>query len=597
MKAGAQHSRGNSRANSRVAASKGVAFSKSPVLAVRLPDWRSRVVLFILFAAFVALAGRALWLQGVSNRFLQKKGASRYMRTEELAATRGKVFDRNGMVLASSLPVKAVSAFSDDVLQAPPEKLRELAGLLEMPVSELRKKLDSDRNYVYLKRQVEMDVVAKIEKLGIDGIDTRKEYKRFYPQGEVMAHMVGFTNVEDVGQEAIELAQQKALAGQTGSRRVIKDRLGRIVEDVGMSREPHDGKDLTLSVDSKLQYIAFNSIKSAVEKFHAKAGAAVVLDVHTGEVLALANWPTYDPNNRAHLTGEQLRNRVITDTFEPGSTLKPFTVALALDKGLVTPNTMFDTGNGRFIVGGRTIRDTHPHGVINVSTIIQKSSNIGTSKISQMMSAQDMWEMFTKVGFGQAPRFGFPGAVAGRVRPYKSWRPVEQANMSFGQGISMSLLQLARAWMIFARDGDMIPLSFQKVTEKPVGQRVISPKTAAQMRVMVESVVSPEGTASQAQVPGYRVGGKTGTAQKVIDGRYSQTRYVGNFVGIAPMSNPRFVIAVMIDDPSGPLHTGGAVAAPTFAALAANALRAANVPPDSTVTDIIIPEHPLEESN
>jgi cell division protein FtsI (penicillin-binding protein 3) len=258
---------------------------------------------------------------------------------------------------------------------------------------------------------------------------------------------------------------------------------------------------------------------------------------------------------------------------------------------------MIDTLAGRYIVGGRPIRDTHPHGVINVGTIIQKSSNIGTSKISQMMSPQDMWEMFTKVGFGQAPRFGFPGAVAGRVRPYKSWRPVEQANMSFGQGISMSLLQLARAWLIFARDGDMIPLSFQKVTEKPVGQQVISAKTAAQMRVMVESVVSPEGTASQAQVPGYRVGGKTGTAQKVIDGRYSQTRYVGNFVGIAPMSNPRFVIAVMIDDPSGPFHTGGAVAAPTFAALAANALRAANVPPDSTVTDIIIPDHPLEESN
>ncbi|MGB9109176.1 MAG: penicillin-binding protein 2 [Telluria sp.] len=599
MRSNAGASRSSSRANSRVAASKGVAFSKSPVLAVRLPDWRSRVVLFALFAAFVALAGRALWLQGVSNQFLQKQGASRYMRTEELPATRGKIFDRNGMVLASSLPVKSVSIFTDDYKANPAssEQVRELASLLEMPQAELLKKLNSDRSYVYLKRQVEMDVVAKIEKMGIEGIDTRKEYKRFYPQGEVMTHMVGFTNVEDVGQEAIELAQQKALAGQTGSRPVIKDRLGRIVEDVGLSREPHDGKDLTLSVDSKLQYIAFNSIKSAVEKFHAKAGAAVVLDVHTGEVLALANWPTYDPNNRAHLTGEQLRNRVITDTFEPGSTLKPFTVSLALDKGLITPNTMFDTGNGRFIVGGHTIRDTHAHGVINVSTIIQKSSNIGTSKISQMMSAQDMWEMFTKVGFGQAPRFGFPGAVAGRVRPYKSWRPVEQANMSFGQGISMSLLQLARAWMIFARDGDMIPLSFQKVTEKPVGQQVISPRTAAQMRVMVESVVSPEGTAAQAQVPGYRVGGKTGTAQKVIDGHYSQTRYVGNFVGIAPMSNPRFVIAVMIDDPSGPFHTGGAVAAPTFAALAANALRAANVPPDSTVTDIIIPEHPLEESN
>jgi len=582
---------------SRVAAAKGVAFSKSPVLAVRLPDWRSRVVLFVLFAAFLALAGRALWLQGVSNRFLQKQGASRYERTLELPATRGKIFDRNGIVLASSLPVKAVWAIPEDVLDSPRPKLRELAQLLDLPEADLLKKLDSDRTFVYLKRQVEMDVIAKIEKLGIDGIDTRKEYKRYYPQGEVMAHIVGFTNVEDVGQEGIELAQQKNLVGQTGSRRVIKDRLGRIVEDVGLSREPHDGKDLTLAVDSKLQYIAFNSIKDAVEKFHAKAGAAVVLDVHTGEVLALTNWPTYNPNDRSHLTGEQLRNRVITDTFEPGSTLKPFTVALALDRGLIKPATLFDTGNGRYQTGGHTIRDTHPHGVIDVTTIIQKSSNIGTTKISELLSAQEMWEMFTKVGFGQAPRYGFPGAAAGRVRPYKSWPIVAKANMSFGQGISMSLLQLAHAWLIFARDGDVIPLSFQKVTEKPVGQQIISAKTAAQMRTMVESVVSPQGTAAQAQVAGYRVGGKTGTAQKVINGRYSQTHYVGNFVGIAPMSNPRFVIAVMIDDPSGPFHTGGAVAAPTFAALAANALRAANVPPDSTVTDIIIPEHPLEESN
>jgi cell division protein FtsI (penicillin-binding protein 3) len=589
MKAGTQ--------GSRVAAAKGVAFTKSPVLAVRLPDWRSRVVLFILFAAFIALAVRALWLQGVSDKFLQKQGASRYMRTQELPATRGKIFDRNGTVLASSLPVKSVSAFTEDIKGAPPEKLRELARLLEMPEADLRKKLASNRSYVYLKRQVEMDVVAKIEKLDIDGIDTRKEYKRFYPQGEVMTHMVGFTNVEDVGQEAMELAQQKSLVGQPGSRRVIRDRLGHIVEDVGMSREPHDGRDLNLSVDSKLQYIAFNSIKDAVEKFHAKAGAAVVLDVHTGEVLALANWPTYNPNDRSRLTGEQLRNRVITDTFEPGSTLKPFTVALAMDKGLIKPTTLFDTGAGRYIVGGRPIRDTHPHGVIDVSTIIQKSSNIGTTKISEMLSAQEMWEMFTKVGFGQAPRYGFPGAVAGRVRPYKSWRPVEKANMSFGQGISMSLLQLAHAWLIFARDGDIIPLSFQKTTEKPVGQQIISPKTAAQMRTMVESVVGPGGTASKAQVASYRVGGKTGTAQKVIDGRYSQTRYVGNFVGIAPMSNPRFIIAVMIDDPTGPLHTGGSVAAPTFAVLAANALRAENIPPDSTVTDIIIPENPLEESN
>jgi cell division protein FtsI (penicillin-binding protein 3) len=589
MKAGAT--------SSRVAAAKGVAFSKSPVLDVRLPDWRSRVVLFVLFTAFAALAGRALWLQGVSNRFLQKQGASRYERTLELPATRGKILDRNGLVLASSLPVKAVWAIPEDVLNSPRPKLAELARLLDMPEADLLKKLDSDRTFVYLKRQVEMDVIAKIEKLDIDGLDTRKEYKRYYPQGEVMAHMVGFTSVEDIGQEGIELAQQKNLVGQVGSRRVIKDRLGRIVEDVGLSRDPHDGRDITLSIDSKLQYIAYNSIKNAVEKFHAKAGAAVVLDVHTGEVLALANWPTYNPNDRSHLTGEQLRNRVITDTFEPGSTLKPFTVALALDKGLITPTTTFDTGKGLIMLGGKPVHDTSAHGVINVGEIIQHSSNIGTSKIAMLLTPQEMWEMFTKVGFGQAPRFGFPGAAAGRVRPYKSWSIIGQANMSFGQGISMSLLQLARGWLIFARNGDIIPLSFQKVTEPPIGQQIISPKTAAQMRTMVESVVSPEGTAPQAQIAGYRVGGKTGTAQKVIDGRYSQSRYIGSFAGIVPMSNPRFVIAVMIDDPVGAGHWGGTVAAPTFQTLASNALHAENIPPDSSVTDIIIPEHPPEESN
>ena len=582
--------------NSRVAASKGVSFSKSPVLAVSLPTWRSRVVLFVLFAAFAALAVRAMWLQGMSNEFLQKQGKSRYERTIELPATRGKIMDRNGQVLASSLPVKAVWAIPEDVLKSPPEKLAELARLLEMSNTELRKKLDSDRTFVYLKRQVEMDVIAKIDKLEIAGLDTRKEYKRFYPQGEVMTHVVGFTNVEDAGQESMELAQQKTLQGATGSRRVIKDRLGRIVEDVGLSKQPHDGKDLTLSVDSKLQYIAFSSIKEAVEKFNAKAGAAVVLDVKTGEVLALANYPTYNPNDRRKLTGEQLRNRVVTDTFEPGSTLKPFTVALALETKRVTPETMYETAPGFMVIGDRRVRDMHTYGALSVAEIIQKSSNIGMAKIALPIPPQEMWEIFTKSGFGQQPKFGFPGAVAGRVRPYKSWKPIEQANMAFGHGISVSLLQLARSYMIFARDGDIIPLSFQKVTEEPVGQQVISPKTARQMRMMLESVVGPEGTASKAQVPGYRVGGKTGTAQKLINGRYSNNRNVGSFVGIAPMSNPRFIIAVMLDDVSGVYRTGGWVAAPTFAALAANALRAANVPPDSTVTDIIIPENPLEDS-
>ena len=580
----------------RVAAAKGMAFSKSPVLAVRLPDWRSRVMLFVLFAAFAALGLRALWLQGMSTQFLQKQGKSRYERTLELPATRGKIMDRNGEVLASSLPVKAVWAIPEDVLASPPEKLTELARLLEMPESDLRKKLDSDRTFVYLKRQVEMDVIAKIEKLKISGIDTRKEYKRFYPQGEVMSHMVGFTNVEDVGQEGMELAQQKSLVGVPGSRKVIKDRLGRIVEDLGYSREPHDGKDLTLSVDSKLQYIAFTSVKNAVEKFNAQAGGAVVLDVQTGEVLAMANYPSYNPNDRRHLTGAQLRNRVITDTFEPGSTIKPVTVALGLETKRITPHTVFDTSPGYIMITGKRIRDTHNYGVRDVGGIIQKSSNIGVVKISQLIPPQEMWEMYTKLGYGQAPRFGFPGPTAGRVRPWKSWRPIEYANMAFGHGLSVSLLQMARSYMIFARNGDIIPLSFVKVNEQPVGQQVISPKTAAQVRTMLESVVSPEGTASKAQVPGYRVGGKTGTAEKIVNGHYSRTDNIGYFVGIAPMSKPRFIIAVMIDNPRGALRTGGSVAAPTAADLAANALRAANVPPDSSVTDIIIPEEPLEES-
>ena len=582
--------RGGGANGSRVAASKGVPFSKNPMLAVSLPVWRSRVVLFVLFAAFAALAGRALWLQGVSNQFLQKQGEIRYARTLELPATRGKITDRNGQVLASSVPVKAIWAIPDDVLQASPGKIRALAGLLEMKEAELRKKLDSDRSFVYLKRQVEMDVAEKIAKLDIDGIDARKEYKRFYPQGEVTTHVVGFTNVEDVGQESMELAQQKTLVGSTGSRRVIKDRLGHIVEDIGSIHEPHDGKDLVLSVDSKIQYIAFTQLKEAVEKFKAKAGAAVVLDVHTGEVLALANYPSYDPNDRRKLTGQQLRNRVMTDTFEPGSTLKPFTVALALDSGRVKPTTLIDTGAGRYTIADRTITDTKAHGVISVAEIIEESSNIGTSKIALGMPPQEMWEMFTKVGFGQQPKFGFPGAVAGRVRPYKSWRPVEQATMSYGNGISVSLIQLARAYIMFARDGDTIPLSFQKLKDAPPGQQVIKPQTARAMRAMLETVVSPTGTAPKAQVAGYRVGGKTGTAYKVENGKYAMPRkYIGSFVGMVPMSAPRFIIAVMIDEPTSGGHYGGQVAAPTFAAVATNALRAMNIPPDSSVTEIVIP--------
>ncbi len=578
----------------RAAAAKGVQFAASPVLAVKLPTWRSRVVLFALFAGFAALAGRALYLQGMSTDFLQKQGESRYARTLELPATRGKITDREGHVLASSVPVKAIWAIPEDVQDAPAEKLRELARLLEMSDQELHKKLDSDRSFVYLKRQVEQDTADKILKLGISGIATRKEYKRFYPEGEVMAHVVGFTNVEDAGQEGMELAFQKNLAGVTGSRRVIKDRLGHIVEDIEAIREPHDGKNLTLSIDSKIQYIAFTQLKEAVEKHQAKAGGIVVVDAKTGEVLALANLPTYNPNDRSHLTGAQLRNRVMTDTFEPGSTMKPFSVALALDTHRVTPTTTFQTAPGKMTIGTATIGDAHAHGLLTVSQVIQKSSNIGTAKIALGLPPQEMWEMFTKIGFGQQPKLGFPGAVAGRLRPYKSWRPIEQATMSYGHGISVSLIQMAHAYTIFTHDGELIPLSLQKLDQPPVGQRVISAQTAKQMRDMLETVVSPEGTAPKAQVPGYRVGGKTATAYKLEGGRYVH-KYVASFVGIAPMSDPRFIIAVMVDEPQGS-HYGGDVSAPVFASVAANVLRAMNVAPDSSVTDIIIPAESVKES-
>ena len=582
------------RVPSRKAAARGVAFAASPVLAVRLPAWRSRVALFLLFAAFVALAARAFWLQAVSTEFLQKKGASRYARTLDLPAVRGKILDRNGEVMATSLPVKAIWAVPDSV-NAPPEKLQRLAQLLDISSQELKKKLESDSNFVYLKRQVEIEAVDQVLALDIPGIHTKPEYKRFYPAGQVAAHVLGFTSVEDKGQEGMELAQQSTLGGITGSRRVIRDNLGRVVDDIALLREPQDGRELTLSIDSKIQYIAFTHLQQAIEKNKAKAGGIVVLDVKTGEVLALANMPTYNPNSRVGLTGAQLRNRVFTDTYEPGSTLKPFTVALALEKGLVTPSTILDTP-GKLTIGPSTIGDSHPHAAaLSVSQIIQQSSNVGTVRMAQKLEPRQMWDMFSSVGFGQPPRVGFPGAVAGRMRPYKTWRPIEQATMSYGHGISVSLIQVARSYMIFARNGEMIPLSFQKVSQLPAPQRVISDKTAHQMRDMMELVVGPGGTAPLAQVRGYRVAGKTGTAHKLENGHYVN-KYVASFVGLAPASDPRIIIAVMIDEPGAGKHFGGLVAAPIFASVAASALSSLNVPPDASVSNVIMPAEPIAES-
>ncbi|WP_321844707.1 peptidoglycan D,D-transpeptidase FtsI family protein [Paraburkholderia bannensis] len=576
--------KGNSR--------KSVAFSANPILSVRLPMWRSKLVVFMLFMAFVALAARAFWIQGPGNAFYQKQGESRYQRTIELPATRGKILDRNGLVLATSLPVRAIWAIPEavpDDLGA--DKLNQLGKLLDMSSKDLRAKLSEDKTFVYVKRQVPLDVAQQITALDIPGIYQRNEYKRFYPEGDVTAHLIGFTNVEDEGQEGVELSDQKILAGVPGIRHVIKDRMGHIIEDVDETVVPHDGKDVELSIDSKIQYIAYSNLKAAVEKFKAKAGAAMVVDVRTGEVLALVNYPTYNPNDRSHLTGEQLRNRILTDVFEPGSIMKPFTVSLALDLHRVSPTTLVDTGAGHFTLDGATITDDAGFGVLTVGGVIQKSSNIGATKIAMTLRPEEMWNMYTSIGLGQAPKVGFPGAAPGRLRPWKSWRRIEQATMSYGYGLSVSLFQLARAYTAIAHDGQILPVSIFRHPgdDQPViGTQVFAPQTAREVRTMLESVVSKQGTSPDAAVPGYRVGGKSGTAYKHGPHGYDRSKYRASFVGMAPMPNPRIVVAVTVDEPTAGSHFGGAVSGPVFSGIVGDTLRSLNVPPDMPVKQLVV---------
>ncbi|MFC0573939.1 peptidoglycan D,D-transpeptidase FtsI family protein [Paraburkholderia solisilvae] len=570
---------------------KSVAFSANPILSVRLPMWRSKLVVFLLFMAFVALAGRAFWIQGPGNAFYQKQGESRYQRTIELPATRGKILDRNGLVLATSLPVRAIWAIPESVpddLGA--DKLHQLGTLLDMSDKELRAKLSEDKTFVYVKRQVPVDVAAQVAALDIPGVYQRNEYKRFYPEGEITAHLIGFTNVEDEGQEGIELGDQKLLAGMPGSRRVIKDRMGHIIEDVDEQVVPHNGNDIELAIDSKIQYIAYTNLKAAVQKFKAKAGAAMVIDVRTGEVLALVNYPTYNPNDRTRLTGEQLRNRILTDVFEPGSIMKPFTISLALDLHRVSPTTLVDTGPGRFVLDGATITDDSAFGTLTVAGVIQKSSNIGATKIAMQLKPEEMWNMYTSIGLGQAPKVGFPGAAAGRLRPWKSWRRIEQATMSYGYGLSASLFQLGRAYTAIAHDGQIMPISiFRTPGDQPAaGTQVFSPTTAREVRAMLEAVVSPAGTSPDAAVPGYRVGGKSGTAYKHSGHGYDKSRYRASFVGMAPMPNPRIVVAVSVDEPTAGSHFGGQVSGPVFSAIAGDTLRSLNVPPDMPIKQMVV---------
>lgn len=575
--------------------SRSVRYTSSPLLASKTPVWRSKLIVAGIALAFAGLAGRAAYVQVVGNEFFQRQGEVRFARTLELPANRGRILDRNGLILASSVPASSIWAIPEDV-EASKAQLAELAKLLEMPVADLNKKLaNEDKTFVWVKRQVDEPVAQKIHSLGIKGIYQRKEYKRKYPEGETIAHVVGFTNVEDRGQEGIELTFNKDLAGKPGSRRVIKDRLGRVVESIGEQVPPVEGKDIQLSVDSKVQFFAYQKLRDAVIERKAKAGSVVVLDTITGEVLALANYPSYVPDKRQNLTGEQLRNRAVTDTFEPGSTMKPITVAMALEAGRIKPGTLIETGPGRISIGGFTISDTHNYGTLTVEGVIQKSSNVGALKIAQKMSPHEMWNTYVALGYGQKPQIEFPGAVTGRLRPWKSWRPVEQATMSYGYGLSASLFQMAHSYTSFAHDGRIIPVTMLKSGEPATGVQVFSPENARAVRKMLQMAAAPGGTGQLAQTVGYSVGGKSGTAHKQVGKGYASNKYRAWFTGMAPIEAPRIIVAVMIDEPSDGKYYGGLAAAPVFSEVVQQTLRMMGVQPDMAVKPQIV-TNAVEES-
>ena len=585
---------------------KNVSLGANPLLTSRTPVWRSRLLVGGLALGFAIMAGRAAYVQIFGNDFFLRQGEVRFARTLEMPANRGRILDRNGLILASSVPAESIWAFPEEVDQEEDAaKLQKMAKLLGMPMKDIEKRLDiENKNFVYIKRQVDESIAKQIADLHIKGIYQRKEYRRQYPEGEAVAHIVGFTDVEDKGQEGMERTFNTQLAGKPGSRRVIKDRLGRVIEGVGEQVPPTDGQDIHLTIDSKVQYFAWQKLRDAVQAYNAKGGSVVVLDVQTGEVLALANYPSYDPNNRKNLSGEQLRNRALTDIYEPGSTMKPVTVALALQQGKVTPNTLIATGNGRMTIGTASIGDTHGYGTLTVDGVVQKSSNVGTVKISQRLTGEDMWENFSNIGLGQKPDLPFPGMAAGRLRPYKSWREVEKATMSYGYGLSASLFQLTRAYSVFARDGVMMPVTLVrdgvvdstgkfKPLEKSEGKRVYSPKVAKQVMHMLHIVTLPGGSAQQAQTVGYSVGGKTGTARKQEGRGYSSQKYRASFVGVSPIESPRIVVGVMIDEPRGSIY-GGVVAAPVFSEVVQQTLRILGVQPDMSVQPGVITDAPQE---
>ena len=540
----------------------------------------------MLAIAGMALVWRAVDQQIFETDFLQDEGERRHLRTVEVAAHRGMITDREGEPLAISTPVDSVWA-NPRVLSPDRRELAPLAKALGMKPDALRQILAkrSNRSFVYLKRRITPETAAAVNELlkqrKIKGVGLERGYRRYYPGGEVFAHVVGFTDMDDIGQEGAELAYEEWLRSTAGRKLVIRDGHARVVRDVESIQAPQEGRDLALSIDRRLQYLAYRELKSAVKQHKAKAGSAVILDVRSGEVLAMVNQPAYNPNGSKRGKQGRFRNRAVTDVFEPGSTMKPFTIAAALESGRYHPASMIDTAPGYLKVGRNRVRDHHNLGVIDIPTVIRKSSNVGASKIALDLSGEQLWRLYSAMGFGEVTGVGFPGEVGGQLTPHQNWARIDQATLSFGYGLSVTSLQLARAYAIFASGGVKRPVSLVRVEQPAKGESVISRATARALVAMMESVVGQDGTARQAAIAGYRVAGKTGTVKKSISGGYSDDRYLSVFAGLVPASDPRLVMVVMIDDPRGEEYYGGEVAGPVFAKVMSGALRLLNIAPDN----------------
>ena len=568
------------------AAVRSVNYASSPLLASKTPAWRSKFVVALIGLGSCVLLARAAYVQLIGAEFYQAQGEKRFAHTLVLHGSRGRILDRDGQLLAISVEAPSIWAIPRDLA---PERARrqQLAAALGMTLAELERRLADNPNFVWLRRQVEDATAARVRALALRGVHQTREHRRRYPEGEAAAHVVGFTDVEQRGQEGVELAFEPRLRGRDGSRDVIRDRLGRIVEDFGNQIAPVHGADVVLSIDAKVQALAFRAIRDAVAEHRAKAASAVVLDARSGEVLALANYPSFDPQRRQRLRGAQLRNRALTDSFEPGSTVKPFIAAWAIESGRATPEMAIDTGPGWMTVTGSTIRDHEPMGVVTLAGAVQRSSNVAFVQLALQMPPREMWQLYRDLGFGQRPQIDFPGAVSGRLRPYRSWRPIEQATMSYGYGLSTSLLQLARAYTVFV-DGELLPVTLLRREQPAVGQRVLSPENARSVRAMLELATGAQGTAPLAQTVGWSVGGKTGTALVQDGAGYASDRFRASFVGLAPVDQPRIIVAVMVDEPRAGRFFGGQVAAPVFSQIAQHTLRALDVAPDRSFAQQIV---------